>query len=64
MSRPGVAMAASTELLSTRQGPIGMAYGRAGGQGCLYAWQYLDGTQDGVRSILTVTDRPVVASRK
>lgn len=59
---PGIAMAPSTTLLRTRQGPLGMAYGRSGRQGCLYAWQYLDGTEDGVRSILTVTDRPVVAS--
>jgi hypothetical protein len=59
---PGVAMAPSTSLLRTRQGPLGMAYGRSGRQGCLYAWQYLDGTEDGVRSIWTVTDRPVVAS--
>jgi hypothetical protein len=59
---PGVAMAPSTSMLRTRQGPLGMAYGRSGRQGCLYAWQYLDGTEDGVRSIWTVTDRPVVAS--
>jgi hypothetical protein len=39
---PGVAMAVSGAYVQNRYGPFAYAYGRAGRDGCIYAWQKIE----------------------